>query len=261
MCLLLELWLVVVVCAQLSVLRSYRYKVKQKELLQTLKPDDIECPQVIVTAVMNGELPVDSDVEMEVFPKAKPENTHLQRSAISSSRLPEKRMATQLDNDKIIHDSLMLKNGLLAIEKEVATIKPFWKLQTTLPPPVKVTYTIPTKKGTLGAVKTCGRCKKQKDGYGEKNTNNHMCDIYDDNFLHWSKDPYPLPKTNLRHVPLCKNMLGKWSINECDIKDRKIPQSVEMINMRVFMAMTWVEEKMDWVLAKERLHIEAGKRK
>ncbi|KAH8920046.1 hypothetical protein BT69DRAFT_1299755 [Atractiella rhizophila] len=240
---------------------SNRYKAKRKELLQTLKPDDIKCPEVIVTAVMNGmvvmngELPVDSYVEMEVSLKAKPENTHLQHSAISSSCLPEKHMATQLDseddatamlaisskhphlnqellepdikppsipsiwnftksnqftsstnidvetftsvtgtlfvdyqekNDKIIHDGLVLKNGLLAIEKGAAShiqrvargdsIKPFWKLQTTLPPPVKVTYTIPTKKGTLGAVKTYGRCKKQKDGYGEKNTNKHKLD-------------------------------------------------------------------------------------
>ncbi|KAH8923562.1 hypothetical protein BT69DRAFT_1333721 [Atractiella rhizophila] len=174
--------------------------------------------------------------------------------------------------DKIIHDGLVLKNGLFAIEKEVASpIKPFWKLQTTLPPPVKVTYMKPTKKGNLGAVKTCGRCKKQKDGYGEKNTNNHKRDVCDDNFMHWSKVPYPLPKTNLHNVPLCKNMLGKWSIDEnavkkffTDIKDGKVPdvdQSVEMVNMRVFMAMTWVEEKMDWVLTKERLNIEAGKRK
>ncbi|KAH8927350.1 hypothetical protein BT69DRAFT_1294192 [Atractiella rhizophila] len=83
-----------------------RYKAKRKELLQTLKPDDIEHPEVIVmavmngTVVMNGELPVDSDVEMEVFPKAKPENTPLQHSAISSSCLPEKRMATQLDSEE-----------------------------------------------------------------------------------------------------------------------------------------------------------------
>ncbi|KAH8921830.1 hypothetical protein BT69DRAFT_1335234 [Atractiella rhizophila] len=385
-----------------------RYKSKRKELLQTLKPDDIEHHEVIVmavmngTVVMNGELPVDSDVEMEVFPKAKPENTPLQHSAISSSCLPEKRMATQLDSeddatttlaisskhphlnrellepdikppllpsfwnfiksnqspsstsmdveaqpppvplptnvsqsrtsqtftsatgtsfadyqekstiqmysdafwklaacrlqfkatssmmetqlklfaenynnpqlilnpvyynaekgvpkDKIICDGLVLKSGLFAIEKDVASriqrvargdsIKPFWKLQMTLPPPVKVTYMKPTKKGNLGAVKTCGRCKKQR------------------------MVPYPLPKTNLRNVPLCKNMLGKWSTDEnavkkffTDIKDGKVPdvdQSVEMVNMRVFMAMTWVEEKMDWVLTKERLHIEVGKRK
>ncbi|KAH8930369.1 hypothetical protein BT69DRAFT_1291911 [Atractiella rhizophila] len=309
-----------------------RYKAKRKELLQTLKPDDIEHPEVIVmavmngTVVMNGELPVDSDVEMEVFPKAKPENTPLQHSAISSSCLPEKRMATQLDSEddatttltisskrphlnrellepdikppplpsfwnfiksnqspfstkkgvptnKIIGDGLVVKNSLFTIEKDVAShiqrvargdsIKPFWKLQTTLPPPVKVTYMKPTKKGNLGA--------KQKDGYGEKNTNNHKRDVCDDNFMHWSKVPYPLPKTNLRNVPLCKNMLGKWSTDEnavkkffTDIKDGKVPdvdQSVEMVNMRVFMAMTWVEEKMDWVLTKERLHIEVGKRK
>ncbi|KAH8927608.1 hypothetical protein BT69DRAFT_1330321 [Atractiella rhizophila] len=376
------------------------------------------------TVVMNGELPVDSEVEMEVFPKAKPENTPLQHSAISSSCLPEKRMATQLDSeddattmlaisskhphlnrellepdikppplpsfwnfiksnqspsstsmdveaqpppvplptnvyqsrtsqtftsatgtsfadyqekstiqmysdafwklaacrlqfkatssmtekqlklfaekynnpqlilnpvysnaekgvlkDIIIRDGLVLKNGLFAIEKEVVSriqrvargdsIKPFWKLQTTLPPPVKVTYMKPTKKGNLGAVKTCGRCKKQKDGYGEKNTNNHKRDVCDDNFMHWSKVPYPLPKTNLRNVPLCKNMLGKWSIDEnavkkffTDIKDGKVPdvdQSVEMVNMRVFMAMTWVEEKMDWVLTNEGCILKQGR--
>ncbi|KAH8918729.1 hypothetical protein BT69DRAFT_1300769 [Atractiella rhizophila] len=59
--------------------------------------------------------------------------------------------------NKIIHNGLVLKNGLFAIEKEVAShiqriargdsIKPFWKLQTILPPPVKVTDMKPTKKG------------------------------------------------------------------------------------------------------------------
>ncbi|KAH8930672.1 hypothetical protein BT69DRAFT_1291688 [Atractiella rhizophila] len=119
------------------------------------------------------------------------------------------------------------------------------------------------KEGNHGSVKTCGRCKKQKDAYRQKNTNNHRRDICDNNFLHWSKVPYPLLKTNLHNVPLCMNMLGKWSIDEnvvkkffMGIKDGKVwdvDQSMEMINMRVFMAMTWVEEKMDWVLTKERL--------
>ncbi|KAH8926137.1 hypothetical protein BT69DRAFT_1295109 [Atractiella rhizophila] len=349
-----------------------RYKAKRKELLQTLKPDDIEHPEVIVMAVMNGTVvmnqtrehsfttfceqfiekrmatQLDSEddatttlaisskrphlnrelLELNIKPLPLPsfwnfiksnsphlpqvwmwKHKHhqflclrmlpnlechrplLQQQALrlqiirrrvqfkscrlqfkATSLMTEKQLklfAVNYNNpqlilnpayynaqkgvprDKIIRDGLVLKNGLFAIEKEVASriqrvargdsIKPFWKLQTTLPPPVKVTYMKPTKKGNFGAVKTCGRCKKQKDGYGEKNTNNHKHDICDDNFMHWSKVPYPLPKTNLHNVPLCKNMLGKWSIDEnvvkkffTDIKDGKVPavdQSVEMVNI------------------------------
>ncbi|KAH8915042.1 hypothetical protein BT69DRAFT_1304215 [Atractiella rhizophila] len=122
----------------------------------------------------------------------------------------------QLSNQMILNTlNLIHKNSLFAIEKGIVphiqrvargdSIKVFW----TLPPPVKVTYTKPTKKGNLGAEKTCGQCKKQKDGYGEKNTNNHKRNICDNNFLYWSKVLYPLPKTNLYNVLLRKNMLGK----------------------------------------------------
>ncbi|KAH8930568.1 hypothetical protein BT69DRAFT_1327845 [Atractiella rhizophila] len=101
------------------------YKAKRKELLQSLKPDDIEHSKVIVmavmngTVVMNGKLPVDSDVEMEVFPKAKSENIQLQQFAISSSCLPEKRMATQLDSEDDATTTLAISSKRPHLNREL----------------------------------------------------------------------------------------------------------------------------------------------
>ncbi|KAH8925388.1 hypothetical protein BT69DRAFT_1295680 [Atractiella rhizophila] len=185
------------------------------------------------TVVINGELTVDSDDEMEMFPKAKSKNTQLQRSAISSSCLLEKCMTTQLDSEDDA-TRLAISSKLLHLNQELLEpdIKPpsppFWNFTKSNQCPSSTNIDVEAQPLRF----------LQQQGLQ-------------------FRVPYPLPKTNLCNVPLCKNMLGKWSIDEnavkkvfTDINDGKVPdvdQSVEMINRRVFMPMTWLEEKMDWI--------------
>ncbi|KAH8930510.1 hypothetical protein BT69DRAFT_1291717 [Atractiella rhizophila] len=273
---------------------SNRYKAKRKELLQTLKPDDIECPEVIVMAVMNGMVVMnekhmathldsedDATVTLTISSKCPHLNQELLEPDIKQPSIPciwnftksnQFTSSTNID----VETFTSATGTLFAAYQEKRTIQiysdAFWKLaacqlqfkaisSTTEKQPklfaenynnpqlilncaiekegashiqriargdLKVTYTMPTKNNTLGAVKTCGRCKNQKDGYGS----------------------VPTAEDQLTPYPTLQEYVGE-----------EVPQSVEMINMQVFMAMTWVEEKMDWVLIKKRLHIEAGKRK